>query len=196
MKIRRLQSPFKSCRELTSQEHQLWTEVTKQIVRTNSGASRALQRPHVLKDQGEARNVAKRVQVRSDPHVQWTSVISNPGASIDRKTLRKLRRGVWGFDQTLDLHGMTEGEAYKRLKDFLVCSQSEGAQLVLVITGRGEGVGTHEFAPQRGVLRKNVPEWLRSYRNLVSGFEEAPPRLGGRGALFVRIRRSAAIQAF
>jgi len=193
MKIRRLQSPFKSCRELTSQEHQLWTEVTKQIVRTNSGASRALQRPHVLKDQGEARNVAKRVQVRSDPHVQWTPVVSNPGASINRKTLRKLRRGVREFDQTLDLHGMTESEAHMRLKDFLVRSQSAGAQLVLVITGRGEGVNSHGFAPKSGVLRKNVPEWLRSYRNLVSGFEEAPPRLGGGGALFVRLKRPAAV---
>ena len=80
-----------------------------------------------------------------------------------------------------------------RLKDFLVRSQSAGAQLVLVITGRGEGVNSHGFAPKRGVLRKNVPEWLRSYRNLVSGFEEAPPRLGGGGALFVRLKRPAAV---
>lgn len=193
MKIRRLQSPFKSCRELTSRELQLWTEVTKQIVRTNSGAPRALQRPRVLKNQGEVRNVAEQVQERSDPHVQWTPVVSNPGAAIGRKMLRKLRRGVREFDQTLDLHGMTESEAHRRLKDFLVRSQSAGAQLVLVITGRGEGVSSHEFAPKRGILRKNVPEWLRSYRNLVSGFEEAPPRLGGGGALFVRLKRSAAL---
>jgi len=195
MKIRRLQSPFKSCRELTPQEHQLWTEVTKQIVRTNSGALRAL-KPRVQKDQDKLRSIVKQTQMRFDPLVQRTPIGSNPGASIDRRTLRKLRRGVREFDQTLDLHGMTESEAHKGLIDFLVRSQSLGAQLVLVITGRGEGTGTHEFSSKRGVLRKNVPEWLRSYRNLVSGFEEAPARMGGGGALFVRLRRTAALKVF
>lgn len=190
MKLRRLRSPSKSRRELTSQEHQLWTEVMKQVVRSNS-ASRVLRRPSVLKDQNQV-NIMGPQQTGYDPPVQRTPIVSNPGASIDRKTLRKLRRGVRQFDQSLDLHGMTQSEAHQRLRDFLVRSQADGAQLVLVITGRGEGAGSHEIASGRGVLRRNVPQWLRSFRDLVSGFEEAPPRLGGGGALFVRLRRAAA----
>lgn len=190
MKIRRLRSPVKTRRELTSQENQLWTEVTKQVVRSIS-TPRAPQRPALLKDRRHE-NVIAQPPSMPDPLAHWTPVVRNPGALIGRKTLRKLRRGVRQFDQTLDLHGMTQPEAHVRLKDFLIRSQANGAQLVLVITGRGKESTIHESVSGRGVLRRRVPEWLRSFRELVSGFEEAPPRLGGGGALFVRLRRFGA----
>ena len=190
MKIRRLRSPLSSRRELTSQEHQLWTEVTKRVVRADS-AARILKRPLVLKNQIHA-NLLEAQPAKFEPSVQWAPTVSNPGASIDRKTLRKLRRGVRQYDEALDLHGMTQREAHQRLKDFLIRSQTQGSQLVLVITGRGEGQAAHDSVTGKGILRRNVPEWLRSFRDLVSGFEEAPQRLGGRGALFVRLRRTSA----
>lgn len=190
MKVRRLRPPVKTRRELTPQEYQMWTEVTKAVVRCKN-TSRALQRPVVTKD-----NHCENTPSIFDTPVQWAPAITNPGASINRKTLRSLRRGVRKFDRSLDLHGMTQSEAHLRLRDFLISSQADGAQLVLVITGRGEDFIIHESASRRGVLRRNVPEWLRSFRDLVSGFEEAPPRLGGSGALFVRLRRFDARQVF
>jgi DNA-nicking Smr family endonuclease len=63
---------------------------------------------------------------------------------------------------------------------FLVSSQSRGATLVLVITGKS------------GAMRREVPHWLSlaELRSLVIGFEEAAPAHGGTGALYVRIRRA------
>lgn len=188
MKIRRLRSPLRSPRrELTSQEYQLWAEVTKQVTRSKI-APRDLQGTPILEDRAQPVVAAPKLPLVDPPvYRPWTH--SNPGASIDRKTLRKLRRGDRRYDQTLDLHGMTQRQAHDRLRDFLIRAQTEGAQLVLVITGRGERAPLQNAESERGVLRRQVPEWLRSFRGLVSGFEEAPPRLGGGGALFVRIRR-------
>jgi DNA-nicking Smr family endonuclease len=61
---------------------------------------------------------------------------------------------------------------------------------VLVITGKGK-IGAES---ERGVLRRQVPEWLRQpeFRTFVVGFEEAHVGHGGAGALYVRIRRSRA----
>jgi DNA-nicking Smr family endonuclease len=60
---------------------------------------------------------------------------------------------------------------------------------VLVITGKGRTVGPES---ERGVLRRQVPEWLGlpEFRSLVVGYEEASISHGGEGALYVRVRRA------
>jgi DNA-nicking Smr family endonuclease len=59
---------------------------------------------------------------------------------------------------------------------------------VLVITGKGK-MGAES---ERGVLRRQVPQWLSlpEFRSLVVGFEEAHIGHGGEGALYVRVRRA------
>lgn len=91
-------------------------------------------------------------------------------------------------DRSLDLHGLTQAEAHSRLTGFLRSAQATGHSLVLVITGQGGFAG---LAGERGVLRRVVPLWLRlpQMRGIVLGFEEAGPRQGGAGALYVRLRR-------
>lgn len=111
---------------------------------------------------------------------------------FDRRTLSRLTRGVLDIDARLDLHGLTRALAHQRLRRFLEDAQADGARLVLVITGKGTpgGSGDHA-APERGVLRRAVPEWLASaeLRHLVTGFDEAGRRHGGGGAIYVRVRR-------
>jgi DNA-nicking Smr family endonuclease len=59
---------------------------------------------------------------------------------------------------------------------------------VLIITGKGK-IGAEA---ERGVLRRQVPQWLGlpEFRSLVVGFEEAHIGHGGEGALYVRVRRA------
>lgn len=188
MKIRRIRSASRFKRELTSQENQLWTEATKLVVKSKR-ASINLQIQHLQQKIAQT-NV---VQSPSPGSVRFgqSTLHQNFGAAIDKKMQRRLRRGEHLYEQTLDLHGMTQREAHNRLRNFLIRAQIEGAQLVLVITGRG---ALTPDASGRGVLRRHVPEWLHSYREVVVGFEEAPTRLGGGGALLVRIRRAATHQ--
>ncbi|MDB5609920.1 MAG: mismatch repair protein MutS [Bradyrhizobium sp.] len=84
---------------------------------------------------------------------------------------------------------MTQTRAHRALAGFLQRAHSDGLTFVLVITGKGRTTGDES---ERGVLRRQVPQWLSlpEFRTLVVGFEEAHIGHGGEGALYVRIRRS------
>ncbi|MFG1399517.1 Smr/MutS family protein [Roseixanthobacter pseudopolyaromaticivorans] len=114
-----------------------------------------------------------------------------PLSVLEPKVRRRLTRGG-EVDARLDLHGLTQAAAHRRLLMFVVEAQAAGHALVLVITGKGDPetvfmAGT----PERGVLRRAVPQWLSdaAMRPYVVGFESAARRHGGDGALYIRIRR-------
>ena len=111
-----------------------------------------------------------------------------PLAPLGRRERSQLSRGRKQIDARLDLHGMTQTRAHRALSGFLQRAHSEGLTFVLVITGKGK-MGAES---ERGVLRRQVPQWLSlpEFRSLVVGFEEAHIGHGGEGALYVRIRRS------
>jgi DNA-nicking Smr family endonuclease len=111
-----------------------------------------------------------------------------PLAPLGRRERSQLSRGRKEIDARLDLHGMTQIRAHRALSGFLQRAHSDGLTFVLIITGKGKmGAET-----ERGVLRRQVPQWLSlpEFRSLVVGFEEAHIGHGGEGALYVRIRRA------
>jgi DNA-nicking Smr family endonuclease len=111
-----------------------------------------------------------------------------PLAPLGRRERSQLSRGRKQIDARLDLHGMTQTRAHRALSGFLQRAHSDGLTFVLVITGKGR-IGADS---ERGVLRRQVPQWLSlpEFRSLVVGFEEAHIGHGGEGALYVRIRRA------
>lgn len=117
---------------------------------------------------------------------------SSPSGTLDRRTVNRLTRGRLPVDARIDLHGLTQTPAHRQLFHFLKDAQARGARTVLVITGKGQpGEPTAYGVHERGILRRVVPEWLRSadFRPLVSGYSEAGRRHGGAGAIYVRLRR-------
>ncbi len=118
-----------------------------------------------------------------------------PVSGLERRERVALRRGSRRVEAVLDLHGMRQAEAQGALIRFLQQCRTMDRGIVLIITGKG-GVGVPEHGPfgagdERGVLRRQVPHWLRApdLRPFVVGFEEASLRDGGAGALYVRLRR-------
>jgi DNA-nicking Smr family endonuclease len=111
-----------------------------------------------------------------------------PLAPIGRRERAQLSRGRKEIDARIDLHGMTQTRAHRALFGFLQRAHHEGFSFVLVITGKGKLSAESE----RGVLRRQVPQWLAlpEFRALVVGFEEAHIGHGGEGALYVRVRRA------
>jgi DNA-nicking Smr family endonuclease len=108
-------------------------------------------------------------------------------APLARREKQQLARGRTAIDARIDLHGMTQAEAHAALVHFLRRAQHDDAKFALVVTGKGTRTGD----PERGVLRRQVPHWLRlpDLRDIVLGFEEAHITHGGEGALYVRLRR-------
>ena len=115
-------------------------------------------------------------------------------APLDRQTSRQLDKGKLEVEARLDLHGMRQRDAHAQLRRFLKTAQARGLRHVLVITGKGaDQAASRSFyeEDERGVLRNAVPHWLAEpdLAALVVSFSPAPRRLGGDGALYVRLRR-------
>jgi DNA-nicking Smr family endonuclease len=172
----------RSRRPLTADEHALWSHVTRSV------APLRRRRP-----QPAAESAAEEMEAKPAPLSRTPAprpVPRPPGlAPIDRRLKQKLARGREPIDASIDLHGLTQAEAHAALVRFLRNARADGARLVLVITGKG--ARSDDFTADRGVLRRQVPLWLRSaeLRDIVIGFDWAHAAHGGEGALYVRIRR-------
>ena len=111
--------------------------------------------------------------------------------------MRQVASGRTGIDARVDLHGMRQRDARGELRAFLFAAQARGARTVLVITGKGGPPSDHDNLaaalgkPQRGVLRRSVPQWLEEpeMRTVVLSFTTASTRHGGEGALYVQLRK-------
>ncbi|SCY59076.1 DNA-nicking endonuclease, Smr domain [Nitrosospira sp. Nl5] len=112
---------------------------------------------------------------------EWSFL--RPGVS--RQTLRRLRRGYWGIQAQLDLHGLTRDEARMELVAFLNTSHTRGLRCVRVIHGKGLSSKSHE-----PVLKARIGSWL-SQRDDVLAFCQARPKDGGSGAVLVLLKISA-----
>ena len=118
-----------------------------------------------------------------ETHVDASSL---PALAIPRRSeLRDLLKGSLDVDRRIDLHGRTVDEALHFLRDELAHARGVGLRYLLVITGKGR----RSVAGAR--LRPAVQDYLaREGSEHVLWFEEAPPRLGGRGAFLIRLRRA------
>ena len=84
----------------------------------------------------------------------------------------------------LDLHGKTSGEALTRLKSFIESSRRMGFACVLIIVGKG-------LHSEGGIsiLRSIVETWFNGEgKTQISKYENAPPKLGGSGAIQVWLK--------
>ncbi|MBM3531814.1 MAG: DNA mismatch repair protein MutS [Alphaproteobacteria bacterium] len=102
---------------------------------------------------------------------------------IDKRTAERFRKGQREIEGRLDLHGMTQDAAWRRLVSTIERAHRDGKRALLVITGKGSTGG--------GVLRATVPRWLTEtpLKPLVLAHAPAQPKDGGSGALYVLLRR-------
>jgi DNA-nicking Smr family endonuclease len=191
--IPELPVPPRRKRALSEEERVLWESVAKQIKPLRK-------KPRAPKAQTAAVEelpvVAKPATLPKPPPAARSAKVARPEkppvpplAPLGRRERSQLSRGRKEIDARLDLHGMTQTRAHRVLLSFLQHANSDGLRFVLIITGKGRTMGPES---ERGVLRRQVPEWLSlpEFRALVVGFEEAHIGHGGEGALYVRIRRS------
>ncbi|CAN5551501.1 Smr/MutS family protein [soil metagenome] len=181
-------------RVLNDEEIELWHSVAKQTkpLRKKPRAAKlhapADAEPLVAPAKAAAHKPASPAQT-----VKINSPVPKPSppplAPLGRRERSQLSRGRKEIEGRLDLHGMTQIRAHRALLSFLQRANYEGMTFVLIITGKGRTVGPES---ERGVLRRQVPEWLGlpEFRSLVVGYEEAHIGHGGEGALYVRVRRA------
>ena len=102
---------------------------------------------------------------------------------VDRRELRKLRRGEHTVRARLDLHGVAGAEAGSRVARFIENSRHARFRCVAII--HGKGLNSTGGVP---VLRHRVREELRR-SPAVLAYAPAPTAHGGDGAVYVLLRR-------
>ena len=190
-----------SRRRLRPDEKELWQKVTHSTTPLPQALRRAAEPqkpPGRRKEEPEPMDRPKAFGIGSKAERSTTRVTTpsreTPKPVMDTKTYGKMKRGKLVPEARIDLHGMTLDQAHPALTRFILTSYSRGFRLVLVITGKGQQDDPHDPIPrQRGVLKRQVPMWLRMapLNTAVMDVSEAHLRHGGGGAYYVYLRRTA-----
>ncbi len=99
--------------------------------------------------------------------IKWVK----PGA--DSGEIKRLRRGEYPPELTLDLHGFNRQDAKLELGALLQAAEKRHVHCICIVHGIGSRV-----------LKHAIPSWLVQHP-LVLGFHNAPLEYGGNGALLV-----------
>jgi DNA-nicking Smr family endonuclease len=108
--------------------------------------------------------------------------LSYTAPNLQTVVLKKLRKGYFGLDAEIDLHGLTSNTAKQQLLQFLHDCTYNGCRCVHIIHGKG-----YRSADQHPVLKNNLNLWLRQHQDVLA-FCSASPKDGGTGAVFVLLR--------
>jgi DNA-nicking Smr family endonuclease len=114
-------------------------------------------------------------------HVDPDEDFAAPG--VDRREIRKLKRGEYVVGDRCDLHGMTAADACASVRRFIGNSRHRRYRCVCIVHGRG--LHSEGKIP---VLKARVRECLRSHRSVLV-YAGAPRSDGGAGAVYVLLRR-------
>jgi DNA-nicking Smr family endonuclease len=100
------------------------------------------------------------------------------------KQVKSRKRDTIEPQAELDLHGMTSTQAQRSLKYFIENSRRRDIRHVLIIVGKG-----NHSKDGRAVLHPMVGKWLNGEgKKHISKYENAPPKLGGSGAIQVWLK--------
>ncbi len=184
-----MKKPSKNNSHLTAQDIEIWQKITK-TARPLATGKKNIFNSYIDNNATKPRQdisqpSIKKLQNSVSPVYQAPPTVKpKPVASVmGYEMTRKIQKGKISIDGRIDLHGLTQKEAWQILYERIENAYYSGEKVILVITGKGN-MG-------RGILREQVPLWLSSaaFRMLVSEYGTSHISHGGTGALYVRIRK-------
>ncbi|KLI64443.1 Smr/MutS family protein [Aurantiacibacter marinus] len=193
-----------SPRGLTPQEAALWGKLASTV--------EPMRKDGILKPSSPAPIIAGKAasplskpkagvpgSVRERPRMSGIAAPSAPppappparNAGLDSHWERRLSRNSTDPDFTLDLHGHTLEQAYRRLDAGIMQAKAMGARLVLVVTGKPRPVDAADRAERRGAIRAKILDWLAAGQHAsdIAAIRKAHRRHGGEGALYLVLKR-------
>lgn len=104
-------------------------------------------------------------------------------AGLQNVKMRRLRQGGFPVEYQLDLHGQTVVEARSLLHEFISFASERGFQCVCVVHGKA-----HRHYQERPILKSHINSWLPELPKVMA-FCSTQPRDGGRGSVYVLLKR-------
>ncbi len=162
---------------------ELWKKVTQSIRPYKKNKTTGIEKPGTPKPP-----VKPKVVLKTLPYTPIIKpALEKPAAlpkGFDRATETKLKKGKLDIEGRIDLHGMTQEEAHRKLKRFVLSAVAAEKRTLLVITGKGKVL-------EGGVLRRMLPLWCETgdLAPHVLALSPAQPKDGGSGAFYLRLRK-------
>ena len=184
-------------KRLNSDNEDLWNIVTKTIIPKKSDKISPVNfligdmNKKIVKSESKKKNKKVYSQNSLQPTLQTLKAFKNipsdlryeEAVGLDGTSSKKLRAGKFYVEAKLDLHGMSQHNAFLNLQTFIKKCFLNQYRTILIITGKGKE-GT-------GVLKNKLPVWLKSdfCSPYILAFGQAKEKDGGSGAFYIRMRR-------
>jgi DNA-nicking Smr family endonuclease len=120
------------------------------------------------------------------PPVEPLAVIEFRREGVQHGVYRKLKRGSYELEATIDLHHMTVDKARLELFDFMQQCLEYDVRTALVTHGKGD-----RNPDNPAILKSCTALWLREIPEVIA-FHSAQPRHGGVGSVYVMLKKSKA----
>jgi DNA-nicking Smr family endonuclease len=118
----------------------------------------------------------------------WCSDEYVDGAVIglSPEIVKDLKKGMFSYQDYIDLHGCNREEAREKVNDFVRRSFARKLRCILIVSGRGLN-----SRDRRPVLKEELVRWLTHapLRRMILAFASARSYDGGAGAFYVLLRR-------
>ena len=161
-----------------------WEEFKKKVIPLEK-------KENLLRKRNETKTVKKKQQ-KEKFEIEFFFSENEEKKTLEKNTLKKIRRGKLRIESKLDLHGFTVEESKEKVFEFILRNYKFEKRLLLIITGKGKLLPVSEGWRGTGKLKENVPLWLRSAQlsKYILWFDSAKPENGGEGALMIYLKKS------
>jgi len=118
------------------------------------------------------------------PEVGPHDVVEFQREGVQNGVFKKLRRGRYEIEASVDLHNMTVEQARVEVFDFIKQCLAYEVRTVLITHGKGD-----RNTENPGIIKSCTALWLRQIDEVIA-FHSAEPRHGGVGSVYVMLKKS------
>lgn len=183
-------------RPLSPEEKQIWSKVTQTVAPLKkqpvAAKSESVQ-PFAEAVIPSAKHIPVQTRAPTAKKAIAQPVNRSPVPVLDDSWERRIATGALIPEMTVDLHGHTLEAAHRRLNQTLGQALSRNVRVLLVITGNPRPVASSSPHGERarGAIRAEIGDWLAhsGHADAIASVRNAHPRHGGKGALYIILRR-------
>ena len=183
-------------RRLNPDEQIIWSRLA-QTIRPLPGRSRPRGAGETISPQRQEMAIPARpphpaLGMKAAKNTETAPARPAPVAVLDDGWERRIATGAIIPEMSVDLHGHSLEAAHKRLNQALGAAVARGVRVLLVVTGNPRPLATTPSGQKaRGAIRAEIGDWLAlsGQAEAIASVRVAHPRHGGRGALYIILRR-------